>query len=361
MATGLRKDSRYRALRGKSVSENHKELIQALADDVDSTPLSPTRSATTTWRRRSKTADSSSVDDVHSSLLSVPPLPRLQKEHTTTTRPKAAIMPPRPEFGRPVSPLPLGKRSSEQAVAMSTSVVDDVAFSDKIATNGDDNQGKELETVPERDVGKEDDDEPMEHGDTVRQHERRDPSPLARSEAETDRMLAEQKRLLHQQLMTTELATESMHSLASTFSFATRSPPKTPILGKLGFFSRGRSSRGTFSPASSTIASMDSDRTQSMEPLLSSSGAYMAFNQQLLTPPLSPIFASEKKGVVSTEINGLKRNFCAKISSIVSSVCSLPERMGEHSYIGIYRYCRCNLRGVQGDEQSYQHIRQHRN
>lgn len=307
MATGLRKDSRYRALRGKSVSEHHKDLVQALGDDIDSTPLSPTRSVTTTWRRRSKTADSSSVGDVHSSLLSVPPLPHMQKEHTTTTRPKAAIIPPRPEFGRPVSPLPLGKPSSEQAVAMSTSVVDDVAFSDKIATHGDDNQGKELETVPERDVGRQDDDEPMGHGDTVHQHERRDPSPLARSEAETDRMLAEQKRLLHQQLMTTELATESMHSLASTFSFATRSPPKTPILGKLGLFSRGRSSRATFSPASSTIASMDSDRTQSMDPLLSS-GAYMAFNQQLLTPPHSPISASEKKGVVSTEIKRLEIN-----------------------------------------------------
>lgn len=315
MATGLRKDSRYRALRGKSVSEHRKDLFQVLGDDIDSTTLSPTRSATTNWRRRSKTQgqmetpDASSVDDVHSQLLSVPPLPHVQKEHTTTTRPKAAVIPPRPEFGRPVSPLPLGKRSSDQAVAMSTSAVDDVAFSDKIATDGDDHQARELETVPERDVGKEDDDEPMEHTDTVHQHERRGSSPLSRSEAETDRMLAEQRRLLHQELMTTELATESMHSLASTFSFATRSPPKTPILGKLGFFSRGRSSRATFSPASSTIASMDSDRTQSTEPLLSS-GAYMAFNQQLLTPPLSPIFASGTKGVVSSAIDFFIESLC---------------------------------------------------
>lgn len=315
MATGLRKDSRYRALRGKSVSEHHKDLVQALGDDIDNTTLPPTRSATTAWRRRSKTQgqmespEASSLDNVHSPLLFVPPLPHLQKEHTTTTRPKAAIIPPRPEFGRPVSPLPLGKRSLDQVVANSTCAVDDVAFSDKIATAGDDHQASELETVPERDVGKQDDDEPMEHRDTVHQHNRRDPSPLSRSEAETDRMLAEQKRLLHQELMTTELATESMHSLASTFSFATRSPPKTPILGKLGFFSRGRSSRATFSPASSTIASMDSDRTQSTEPLLSS-GAYMAFNQQLLTPPLSPISASGKKGVVSSPINCLIVNSC---------------------------------------------------
>lgn len=316
MATGLRKDSRYRALRGKSVSEHHKDLVQVLGDDIDSTTLSPNRSATTTWRRRSKTQgqiempDASSMDNVHSQLLSVPPLPHLQKEHTSTTRPKAAIIPPRPEFGRPISPSPLGKRSLDQAVASSTSAVDDVAVSDKIATDGgDDHQARELETVPDRDVGKEDDDEPLEHTDTVHQHDRRDSSPLSRSEAETDRMLAEQKRLLHQELMTTDLATESMHSLPSTFSFATRSPPKTPILGKLGFFSRGRSSRATFSPASSTIASMDSDRTQSTEPLLSS-GAYMAFNQQLLTPPLSPIFASGKKGVVSSAIDCLIQSLC---------------------------------------------------
>ncbi|KAJ4389267.1 hypothetical protein N0V93_006732 [Gnomoniopsis smithogilvyi] len=301
MATGFRKDSRYRALRGKSVSEHHKELEQALGGDhIENSSLSPTRDLTPNWRKRSKTqehmaAAGASTDDLHSPLLSVPPVPHPQKEHTNTTRPKAAVIPSRPEFGRSISPAPLGKRKSAQVTETATpSVVDDVAFSDKIATSGDDDiQAQELQTVPERDGEKEYDEQPVDQEQVIHQHSRRDPSPLARSEAETDRMLAEQKHLLHQQLMSTGMASESMHSLASTstFTFSTRTPTKTPVLGKLGFFSRGRSSRATFSPASSTIASMDSDRTQSTEPLISA-GAYMAFNQQLLTPPLSPISPS---------------------------------------------------------------------
>ncbi|KAJ4410659.1 hypothetical protein N0V82_009168 [Gnomoniopsis sp. IMI 355080] len=305
MATGLRKDSRYRALRGKSVSEHQKDFERIFGgDNKDSSTPTPPRGLATNWRKRSiieefmETA-AASTDDLHSPLLSVPPLPHPQKEHTNTTRPKAAIMPPRPEFGRPSSPSPVGKRTSAQEVATSTaSVVDDVAFSDKIATSGDDSQTTELQNVPEPVVEPHCDEQPREEEHEVHQHTRRDPSPLSRSEAETDRMLAEQKRLLHQQLMSTELASESVHSLAttSTFTFSTRTSPKTPILGKLGFFSRGRSSRANFSPASSTIASMDSDQTQSTEPLLSS-GAYMAFNQQLLTPPLSPISRSNKSRV----------------------------------------------------------------
>lgn len=324
MATGLRKDSRYRALRGKSVSEHQKDFERTFSGDhIESSTLPPSRGFTTNWRKRSKTEDymetaAASMDDLHTPLLSVPPVPHPQKEYANTTRPKAAIMPSRPEFGRPSSPAPFGKRKSAQVVDTATCpTVDDVAFSDKIATNGEDSQTgedsqpKELQTVPEQDAEKECDEQPMEQGEVVHQHDRRAPSPLSRCEAETDRMLAEQKRLLHQQLMSTEMASESMHSLASTstFTFSTRSPPKTPILGKLGFFSRGRSSRGTFSPASSTIASMDSDRTQNTESLLSS-GTYMAFNQQLLTPPLSPMSASHDTRVVRNETHDLVASYC---------------------------------------------------
>lgn len=346
MATGLRKDSRYRALRGKSVSEHQKDFERIFgSDNVDSSTITPPRGSTTTGRKRSKVQGymeraAASTDDLHSPLLSVPPVPHPQKEHTNTTRPKAAVIPPRPEFGRPSSPSPVGQQNSAQEVATSTaaSVVDDVAFSDKIATNGDEDQTQELQNVPEPVVEPECDEQPRglecaeqprqpecdeqprevcdeqpreEEAHELHQHDRRDPSPLSRSEAETDRMLAEQKRLLHQQLMSTELASESTHSLTttSTFTFSTRTSPKTPILGRLGFFSRGRSSRATFSPASSTIASMDSDRTQSTEPLLSS-GAYMAFNQQLLTPPLSPVFPSNDTRAVSSETIDFVGNLC---------------------------------------------------
>ncbi|KAL1862531.1 hypothetical protein Daus18300_008490 [Diaporthe australafricana] len=109
-----------------------------------------------------------------------------------------------------------------------------------------------------------------------------------RLEDETDRILAEQKKLdlarLHQQLV----ATQSTMSL-SPYAFK----PKSPVLEKLNFFNRARNSKAaTLSPTSSTTASVDISRTHSLDP----SSPPRAFLEQtgqgqLMTPPLSPVSA----------------------------------------------------------------------
>lgn len=314
MATGPQKDSRYRALRGKSVSEFRRELDQPSGDPVDGTALSSLRVTTSNWRRRAKAeghmvSANASVNDLHSLLLSVPPLPHPQKEHTSTTRPKAAVVPLRPEFGRPESPAPLKLQTPDQINNQSPCPVNDVVVSQKSAAAGDHNQRKELEDLVEQSAQNEHGEQPLEHQDTIHQHGRRDPSPLSRLEAEADRKPAEPKMSLHEHLVSTDLAAESMQSLASTFSFATRTPPKSPILEKLGFFAaRGRNSRAILSPAASTIASKDSYQTQSTEPLLSSRSC-MSYSQQLMTPPVSPI-SSYREAVVSNNTYDLGENSC---------------------------------------------------
>lgn len=107
-----------------------------------------------------------------------------------------------------------------------------------------------------------------------------------RLESETDRILAEQKKLdlarLHQQLV----ATQSTVSLSPSSLKA-----KSPVLEKFNFFNRARNSKAaTLSPTSSTTASVDISRTHSLDPSLPPRAFLEHGGQgQLITPPLSPM------------------------------------------------------------------------
>lgn len=322
MATGLQKESRFRALRGKSVSEHRRVFDQSLSGDMDGITPPPLR-VKPSWRKLPKTQQHTatahnSVNDVHSHLTPVPPLPLSQKEHTSTTRPKAAVMPPPPEFGPEFgpsrSPTPLGAPHEGSATSPLMPTVDDIACSDKNATSGVLAGGKGPQDPVEQHDKQPND---MEGLSPVLLTPPRVHSLLSQTEAETDRMLAEQKRLLHQHLMSTEFAGASVTSLtsasASTFTFETRTPPKNLRFGRIGSFVRGRTSRATLSPASSTSPSLSSTYKQSIEPLLPSS-ARTEYAQQLMTPPASPIFSPHGSNGVSHKTDDSVRDACLHTS-----------------------------------------------
>lgn len=261
--------SRYRMLRGKSVSEacktDNNQCVGGLDKDNGSGSSSPAHTSATTpqcsptWRKPSKTQGNFDAQHAVSDIKHFPvPPAQLLKEHGDTTRPRAAVMPLLPlGFGDPSSPTPLGKRQSIIAPV-------GPAASDE----GSRAPGGEEET------GKVEDD---------------DPELLAqRLDAETDRILAEQKKRdvarRHQHLV----ATSAPNTVASSPP-SVRTPTRNPVLERLGFLYRTRKSQVFHSPASSAATSIDFARGgQAMEPLLSPrTGPFES--PQLATPPLTPL------------------------------------------------------------------------
>lgn len=279
--------SRYRILRGKSVSESRAAIDHALGHDGLDRPKEPSPPLKSTFRRRSKSLGQIHISDTrpftpHCSIPPVPPVPLSQKQQSTISRPTVTGNPsvplPGPEEqcretdklmsprAAPVPPMPV-------SLAMATAVTTEVAVG-----GGYD---------AERERWKREDEKWMTQERRVLSKEESD--RLAdKLESETDRILAEQKKLdlarLHQQLVATQ----------STVSLSPSSlKPKSPVLEKFNFFNRARNSKAaTLSPTSSTTASVDISRTHSLDPSLPPRAFLEQGGQgQLITPPLSPMSA----------------------------------------------------------------------
>lgn len=279
--------SRYRILRGKSVSESRAAIDHALGHGGLDRPKEPSPPLKSTFRRRSKSLGQILISDTrpftpHCSIPPVPPVPLSQKQQSTILRPTVTGNPsvplPGPEEqcretdklmsprAAPVPPMPV-------SLAMATAVTTEVAV------------GGDYDA--ERERWNREDEKWMTQERRVLSKEESD--RLAdKLESETDRILAEQKKLdlarLHQQLVATQ----------STVSLSPSSlKPKSPVLEKFNFFNRARNSKAaTLSPTSSTTASVDISRTHSLDPSLPPRAFLEQGGQgQLITPPLSPMSA----------------------------------------------------------------------
>lgn len=279
--------SRYRRLRGKSVSESRAAIDHALGHDGLDRPKEPSPPLKSTFKRRSKSLGQIDTSDTkpftpHCSIPPVPPIPLAQKQQSTISRPTEPgdVSPPVPdteeqceEPDKLLSPRTAPPPPVPVTPAMAPAVTDDVvACGDRDA---------------ERERWKREDERWMTQERRMLSKEESD--RLAdKLEDETDRILAEQKKLdlarLHQQLV----ATQSTVSLSPS-SFK----PKSPVLEKFNFFNRARNSKAaTLSPTSSTTASVDISRTHSLDPSLPPRAFLEQGGQgQLITPPLSPMSA----------------------------------------------------------------------
>ncbi|KUI71724.1 hypothetical protein VM1G_07344 [Cytospora mali] len=315
MSTEAQKVSRYRALRGKSVSESRKAIDDALSDTKQDLPNQPgslmRRSAfgSRVMKRRSKTLsqiDTSGIQDI-TAHFPLPPVPHVPLSHDVTSRPNVAIRPSPPVLEKEKGHLERVEESNKPhestrvpppppfTFPLPTAVTTDAA---KDGNNDADWDQRE----PEEQKGRLDEEEAARLAD--------------RLEAETDRILAEQKKLdiarLHQQL----LANHPAVSLTTT-----PTKPKSPMLEKLNFFNRGRSSKAaTLSPTSSTTTSVDFSRAQSLDPALTPRAFFETGGPcMLMTPPLSPMSlnqAPERNVIVRYRGLSVNLTFVADTSTV---------------------------------------------
>lgn len=317
MSTETPKVSRYRLLRGKSVSEARKNGNRVTDEPDDgNSPSSPVRTSTLgspAWRKRSKTLMNFEAEDTAGSShhIPVPPIPTppaYLKEHVDSARPRAAVMPSPFTFGDPSSPTPLGKHRLTHALSSQYELSSITMPFEADASEDDGRNGSRVKEEVSPVTGSENNKHQIVEDD--------DPIILAkRLEAETDRILAEQKKLdlarLHQQLITTRPAT------SVTTPPSLRTPTKSLVLERLGFFSRTRKSHVMLSPAPSTTASIDFARAQSMEPLLTPR-TVMDRSPHLVTPPLTPLSPMNNDRV--SLIRCLSRSILADQVSISTSL-----------------------------------------
>lgn len=298
MPDGSQKGFRHRKLRGKSVSDSRKAVEHALGEQMSDSSLASLRATFGSpggWRDRSHTQGNVSTAhvsgiDPHYPLPPIPLPPSSQKEHADTTRPRAAVMPSAPLFGQPASPTPLRTWQSSQSLApLPKSAPDTKAITHTKGPDQDQHEGEDSGQQITESIH-----EPEDH----HMGEKEALILAYRLEAETDRMLAEQKELDLKRLHQSMITTDSRVSLAS--SSATRTPGKSPVFERFAFFYRGRRSHATLSPASSTTASVDFSRAQSMEPLLTPR-SFLESSMQLMTPPTSPMSPQHKHDNVSDD------------------------------------------------------------
>ncbi|KAJ0114927.1 hypothetical protein J7T55_004670 [Diaporthe amygdali] len=279
--------SRYRSLRGKSVSESRAAIDNALGHDRLDRPEQSSPPLKSTFKRRSKSLGQINTSDVrpftpHYSVPPVPPLPLSQYQQSIISRPTKPENITVPDSGtevqceepdRLLSPRAAPSPPMPDPPSMATAITADVAVCEGYDS--------------ERERWKREDDKWMAQERRILSKEESD--KLAdKLEDETDRILAEQKKLdlvrLHQQLVATQSPV-----LLSPSAFK----PKSPVLEKFNFFNRARNSKAaTLSPTSSTTASVDISRTHSLDPSLPPRAFLEQGGQgQLMTPPLSPMSA----------------------------------------------------------------------
>lgn len=292
MSAETQRVSRYRALRGKSVSESRKAIDDALSDiredqlkeDQPKETLKESgsllrRSAfgSRVLKRRSKTMSqidiSADIQEI-TAHFPLPPVPQMTfSPKENTSRPNTAVKPVSTIFEGTAPLESLGKADKPEPTRapppppfifpVATAVTTDTAVDGSIDAEW------ERQSLEEQQKLQMDEEEAVRLAD--------------RLEAETDRILAEQKKLdlarLHQQLL-------ANHATVLT----TPMKQKSPVLEKLNFFHRGRSSKAvTLSPPSSTTTSLDFSRAQSLDPMLSPRAFFETGGPCLLmTPPHSP-------------------------------------------------------------------------
>lgn len=306
MSADTQRVSRYRALRGNSVSESRKAIDDALSDikedqlkeDQPKETLKESgsllrRSAfgSRVLRRRSKTMSqidvSADIQDI-TPHFPLPPVPQVAFPPKNTSRPNAAVKPVSTIYEGTTPLEGLGKADQPEPTRapppppftfpVATAVTTDTAV------DGSCDVEWEWHSLEEQQKLRMDEEEAVRLAD--------------RLEAETDRILAEQKKLdlarLHQQLL-------ANHAAVVT----TPLKPKSPVLEKLNFFHRGRSSKAvTLSPPSSTTTSVDFSRAQSLDPMLSPRAFFETGGPCLLmTPPLSPMSSNQHSERVSIFIH----------------------------------------------------------
>ncbi|TLS27091.1 hypothetical protein PpBr36_05544 [Pyricularia pennisetigena] len=284
--------SRYRGLRGKSVSETRSMVESILGGDAgsDKGTGSPIKSAFgSRYRKRAKTINASDVPEA------APPLPSATKMINTLSDPAASVQPlgdkepstpPRrlmsPQKKSSTTDLETASRLSESEtlgdihdqfpavptptteMPVATALTADTAV-ETASIKGDvpvkprqTQERKLLQEIEKRRL--EEEEEAALHADKE-----------ARLKAETDRILAEQKRKDIERKQS-ELRTGSSHGSESSSMQSSPMQPKarSPLLAKF-FFRRGRRSDAvTLSPTSSTCTSVagDSSRATSLEPQL---------------------------------------------------------------------------------------------
>lgn len=284
MSAGPAKTSRYRRLRGKSVSDVRRATVHFFNDQVDGSP-STLRSALTppVWRRQSKILElgDTTIAPEANNHYPLPPIPKTRSQWDSV-RPRAAVMPSGPAFAEPVTPTPLRARHSTQAL---TSVYSPPPYSTENLedTCSEADQHRTRETAEKNELSE----DPGLEGHPALLPDRLD--------ADTDKILAEQKRLdiskLHNQL----IATESRVSVASSSTL--RTPSKSPVFERFGFFHRAKS-QVFISPTSSTTTFVDfASRGQSTDP--SSSPITPWQSKMQMTPPTSPLSPPYKPDNVS--------------------------------------------------------------
>ncbi|KAG8163499.1 hypothetical protein KVR01_006796 [Diaporthe batatas] len=328
MSANTQPVSRYRQLRGKSVSESRAAIDHALGHDRLDRPKEPSPPLKSSLKRRSKSLGQICTSDLQlftqqCSVPPVPPVPHLRRYQSTISRPTVTREPLVPVSGneqqceepdRLLSPRAAPSPPIPNPAAMATAVTTDVAV------RGDfDLERERWKLVDERWKAQE-----------RRVLSKEESDRLANIlECETDRILAEQKKLdlarLHQQLVATQ----------STVSLSPPSlKPKSPVLEKFNFFNRARNSKAaTLSPTSSTTASVDISRTHSLDPSLPPRAFIeQGGHGQLITPPMSPMSAHHfQERHVAVRCRGVTVNLTAVAeSSPVDILFQASESITQH-------------------------------
>lgn len=328
MSANTQPVSRYRQLRGKSVSESRAAIDHALGHDRLDRPKEPNPPLKSSLKRRSKSLGQICTSDLQPftqqcSVPPVPPVPHLRRYQSTVSRPTVTKDPSVPVSGneeqceepdRLLSPRAAPSPPMPTPVAMATAVTTDVAVCGNF-----DAERERWQLVDERWKAQE-----------RRVLSKEESDRLANIlECETDRILAEQKKLdlarLHQQLVATQ----------STVSLSPSSlKPKSPVLEKFNFFNRARNSKAaTLSPTSSTTASVDISRTHSLDPSLPPRAFIeQGGHGQLITPPLSPMSAHHfQERRVAVRCRGVTVNLTAVAeSSPVDILFQASESITQH-------------------------------
>jgi len=270
--------SRYRSLRGKSVSETRRDVERALDENGDEDDGGFISRIGSRHRKRSKTVtDNTPPVPSIPSMPSVPVLPLAHRE---------ANIPPRAAAGSkwsgslrqsetlgsipskfPIPPPPPPPPPASVAMAITADMVVG-------PTVDPEQQRREMELSLLRE---DDERRRQEEAEAARWADE-----VARLEAETDRILAEQKKK--------DLARLQMQ-LATQHHVSPLGKPKSPVLEKFAFLTRGRrSNAATLSPTSSACTSVDFSRATSLEPHLMP----RAFIEPRMAPYMDPPGANER-------------------------------------------------------------------
>lgn len=259
--------SRYRTLRGKSISETRTTAVgSSPKEQVEHSTTSIFKSASR-YRKRSKTVGSG--DDVAQVVGPPPPVPTVPP---LPSLPLAQTQPniwSRAAEGRGTKVQPNSgsvQHDENRQVTRAAASRMQVASAVSIATGAASPPDCPIEESREQRSHQPSEEAERRHRDAI--EAARWANEVARLEAETDRILAEQKRKDLARLQAELDAAALLQQQAGLHAGVTHKL-RSPVLEKFIFLTRGRrSNAATLSPTSSTCASVDFSRATSLEPNL---------------------------------------------------------------------------------------------